>query len=92
MADDRNRDQENAQDKGKAMGAGAGGSYQGQQERQNAGRSSQPNETAGQGGGMQGTGQHQSNPGGYTEGQGGRDLDQRDKGTATQGRQDKNVE
>ena len=75
MADEnaRNRDQETDREKGKAMGAGASGNYQGQQEQagdQFAGRGSQPNEVSGQGGGIQGTGQSQSNPGGYTEGQG----------------------
>jgi hypothetical protein len=66
MADEkaRSQNQENDKDKGKAMGATAG--YQGQ--------SLGPNpqgETAGQGGGVQGTGQRQPNPGGYTEGDGG---------------------
>ena len=74
MADEnaRNRNQETDQEKGKAMGAGASGSYQGQQGQtgdQFGGRGSQPNEVSGQGGGVQGTGQSQSNPGGYTEGQ-----------------------
>jgi len=75
MADEnaRNRDQKTDQEKGKAMGAGASGSYQSQQGQtgdQFAGRGSQPNEVSGQGGGIQGTGQSQSNPGGYTEGGG----------------------
>lgn len=74
MADEnaRNRNQETDQEKGKAMGAGASGSYQGQQgqtDEQFAGRGLQPNEVSGQGGGVQGTGQRQTNPGGYTEGQ-----------------------
>ena len=67
-----NRNQEKDQEKGKAMGAGASGSYQGQprqEDQQQAGRGSQPNEVAGQGGGIQGTGQSQSNPGGFTQGQ-----------------------
>ena len=73
MADEntRNRNQEPDQEKGKAMGAGASGNYQGQQGKtgdQHAGRGSQPNEVSGQGGGIQGTGQSQSNPGGHTEG------------------------
>ena len=74
MADEnaRNRNQETDREKGKAMGAGASGNYQGQQRQSGdkfAGRESQPNEVSGQGGGIQGTGQSQSNPGGYTEGQ-----------------------
>ena len=74
MADEnaRNRNQETDQEKGKAMGAGASGNYQGQQGQtadEFPGRRSQPNEVSGQGGGIQGTGQSQSNPGGYTEGQ-----------------------
>ena len=74
MADEnaRNRNQETDQEKGKAMGAGASGNYQGQPGQsadEFPGRRSQPNEVSGQGGGIQGTGQSQSNPGGYTEGQ-----------------------
>ncbi|HUS09666.1 MAG TPA: hypothetical protein VMZ30_04295 [Pyrinomonadaceae bacterium] len=65
-----NTEDRDRQDKGQAMGAGASRGPQGQQGRQNLGGASQPNETAGQGGGMQGTGQQQSNPGGYTSGQG----------------------
>ena len=62
MADERNQDQNTEQDKGKAMGAGASVGSQGQRLENNP-----PNETAGQGGGIQGTGQRQSNPGGYTQ-------------------------
>jgi hypothetical protein len=65
----RNQNPENAEDKGKAAAAGASGNYQGQQPQPDAGRGPQPNETAGQGGGVQGTGQQQSNPGGFTSGQ-----------------------
>ena len=59
MADEnaRKQDRDNEQDKGKAMGAGASGSYQGQQEQQDPNVERKPNETAGQGGGIQGTGQ-----------------------------------
>jgi hypothetical protein len=88
MADEkaRSQSQENEQDRGKAMGAGASaGGYQGRQENdeQNLGRNPQQSETAGQGGGIQGTGQRQSNPGGYTGGNTGgedRELRQRDEG------------
>jgi hypothetical protein len=74
MADENaRRNQEDDQEKSRAMGAGASGNYQGQPEQQSQ---RQPNETAGQGGGIQGTGQHQSNPGGFTGGHG----EQRDKG------------
>ena len=68
MADEnaRNQNQEHTEDKGKAMGAGASGNYQGQQGQQDFTR--KPNETAGQGGGIQGTGQSQANPGGHTQG------------------------
>jgi hypothetical protein len=74
MADEktRNRHEETDQEKGKAMGAGASGNYQGDQGQQghkNEMRGTQPNEVAGQGGGVQGTGQSQSNPGGFTQGQ-----------------------
>jgi hypothetical protein len=71
MADEkaRNPNQENTEEKGKAAAAGASGDYQGQQRQPDAGRAAQPNETAGQGGGIQGTGQQQSNPGGFTSGQ-----------------------
>lgn len=84
MADEkaRSQNQENDQDRGKAMGAGASaGGYQGQQgnEEQNLGHNPQRSETAGQGGGIQGTGQRQSNPGGYTQGED-RELRQRDEG------------
>ena len=65
----RNQNPENAEDKGKAAAAGASGNYQGQQRQPDAGRGPQPNETAGQGGGIQGSGQRQTNPGGFTGGQ-----------------------
>jgi hypothetical protein len=87
MADEKSRsqNQENDQDRGKAMSAGASAGYQGQQEneQQNLGGNAQQSETAGQGGGMQGTGQRQPNPGGYTGGNTGgddRELRQRDEG------------
>ena len=68
MADENigNPNQEHTEEKGKAMGVGAGGDYQGQHGQQDSSR--KPNETAGQGGGIQGTGQSQSNPGGHTQG------------------------
>jgi hypothetical protein len=78
MADEKAKTQnpEHAEEKGKAMGAGAAANYQGQQQ-PDAVRSPKPNESAGQGGGIQGTGQQQSNPGGFT-GQGNlRDEDRR---------------
>ena len=69
MADEKNREQNqpNDQDRGKAMGAGAGAGFQGDQK--NPDLNSQRNEMAGQGGGIQGQGQRQPNPGGYTEGE-----------------------
>ena len=62
-------------DKGQAVGAGATGATPDQTTQQhgqgNLGGTSRPNETAGQGGGVQGTGQGQaSNPTGATGGQG----------------------
>ena len=65
MADEKSTDpnQPNQQDQGKAMGAAANAS-QGQEKQTNS-----PSETAGQGGGIQGSGQSQQNPGGYSEGQ-----------------------
>ena len=68
MADEkaRNQNQENTEEKGKAAAAGASGNYQDHQQKPEAGRAPRPNESAGQGGGVQGTGQHQSNPGGFT--------------------------
>ena len=74
MADEsnRNRNQQTDQEKEKAMGAGASSNYQGGQGQTSQKRDtheSQPSEVAGQGGGVQGTGQGQSNPGGFTQGQ-----------------------
>lgn len=71
MADEKakNQDQENTEDRAKSLGVGAGANYQGQQRQPDAGRNPTPNETAGQGGGIQGTGQRQPNPGGFNEGQ-----------------------
>ncbi len=87
MADEkaRNQDHPNQEEKGKAMGAGATGNYQGQQQ-PDAGRNPRPNESAGQGGGIQGTGQQQPNPGGFTGGQGNlRDEDRRDERGTNEG-------
>lgn len=86
MADEQARNQNpgNEQDKGKAMGAGAGADQKGGI---NPVQHSERNETAGQGGGMQGTGQRQSNPGGYTSGQEGQRDEGRNEGS-TQGRQE----
>ena len=95
MADEnaRKQDQDNTKDKGKAMGAGASGSHQGQQGQQGPNVERKPNETAGQGGGVQGTGQHQANPGGYTGGQGNlRDEDKRGGASSTPGRKDQDAE
>ena len=78
MADEKNREQNQPGDldRGKAMGAGASGS----QGRDNPDLNSQRSEMAGQGGGIQGSGQRQENPGGYTENQ-----NVRDEGRAGQG-------
>jgi hypothetical protein len=85
MADEQARDRNQEQEKGKAMGAGASGNYQPDQrvsEQQLDELSRRPNESAGQGGGVQGTGQSQSNPGGFSQGQNSRDQSQqRDEGT-----------
>lgn len=88
MAEEKttNQDQAKSEDRAKSLGVGAGANYQGQQRQPDAGRNATPNETAGQGGGIQGTGQHQANPGGLTEGQGnlrdeGRDDDNPSKQT-----------
>jgi len=64
MADEKstNQNQENNQDQEKAMGAAANASTQPQ------GSDDARSETAGQGGGIQGTGQGQQNPGGYSGG------------------------
>ncbi|HSS20666.1 MAG TPA: hypothetical protein VLL54_11375 [Pyrinomonadaceae bacterium] len=84
MADEKatNQNQENTEEKGKAATAGASGNYQGQQQKPEAGRTPQPIESTGQGGGIQGTGQQQPNPGGFTGGQGNlRDENRRDDKT-----------
>ena len=67
MADEKAREhnQPNDQDRGKAMGAGASAGYQGQDKQTNPDLNSQRSETAGQGGGIQGSGQRQNNPGGF---------------------------
>ena len=64
MADEKNREQNQPgdQDRAKAMGAGASAG----QGRDNPDLNSQPSEVAGQGGGIQGSGQRQENPGGFT--------------------------
>lgn len=63
MTDEKstNQEQPNQPDQGKAMGAAASAG-QGQE------KIDSPSETAGQGGGIQGSGQSQQNPGGYSEG------------------------
>lgn len=68
MADEKSREhnQQNEQERGKAMGAGASTGYQGQGQT-NPELNSQSSEMAGQGGGIQGSGQRQSNPGGFSE-------------------------
>lgn len=70
MADERptNQNQDNQEEQGKAMGAAANAGASGQERPDNA-----PSEVAGQGGGIQGSGQSQSNPGGYTGGDRNRD-------------------
>jgi hypothetical protein len=64
MADEKstNQDQPNQQDQGKAMGAAANAGQGGDKQ------TGSPSEAAGQGGGIQGSGQSQQNPGGYSEG------------------------
>lgn len=66
MADEKqtNQNKQNDQGQEKAMGAAANTGAQGQDRQTNS-----PSETAGQGGGIQGSGQSQQNPGGYTKGQ-----------------------
>jgi hypothetical protein len=66
MADEKstNQNQQNEQEQGKAMGAAANAGAHWQERSGNS-----PSETAGQGGGIQGSGQRQPNPGGYTEGE-----------------------
>ncbi len=66
MADEKatNQNQGNEQREGKAMGAAANAGNQSDLEPGNA-----TSEIAGQGGGIQGTGQGQQNPGGFTSGQ-----------------------
>lgn len=78
MADKKstNQDQQNDQGQEKAMGATANAGAPGQDRQTNS-----PSETAGQGGGIQGSGQSQQNPGGYTEGQ----EQNRDDSPANQG-------
>lgn len=91
MANEKMRDQNQGdeptqgkqQDKDKAMGAGATTGTQGQQhgqqgQQQNVGRN--PNESAGQGGGIQGTGQRNPNP----QGQGNPNPQGQGKGTQGQ--------
>ena len=75
-----NTEDRDRKDKGQAMGAGASSGSQGQPSRQNLSGASQPSETAGQAGVKQGTGQQQSNPGGYTGGQG-RERDEGKRGS-----------
>ena len=88
MADEKSTNQnlENEPEQGKAMGAAANTAAQGQQGQQTS--ESQPSEISGQGGGIQGSGQRQPNPGGYTEG-GDRDRDEsRDNQSSTERRPD----
>jgi hypothetical protein len=89
MVDDKKKDQnqQSNQSNKKAMGASAGAQSPGKQGsagQPNLNRNRQETETAGQGGGIQGTGQRQSNPGGYTSDQGG---NVRDDQSSSQGRQ-----
>jgi hypothetical protein len=77
MADEKstNQNQQNQPEQGKAMGAAANAGP-GQDRQTNS-----PSETAGQGGGIQGSGQSQQNPGGYSEGgEGSRDDSQSNQG------------
>jgi len=79
MADERptNQNHDNQEEQGKAMGAAANAGAQGQERPDNS-----PSEVAGQGGGIQGSGQSQSNPGGYTGGDQNRDDAQSNQGSA----------
>ena len=85
MADEKttNQDpnQQTQQDKGKAMGAAANAPGQ-------EGQTNARSETAGQGGGIQGTGQSQQNPGGYTKGNEQNRDDSRNKQESGQRRPD----
>ncbi len=78
MAEEKltNPNQQNDQGQEKAMGAAANAGAPGQDRQQNS-----PSETAGQGGGIQGSGQSQSNPGGYTGGDRNRDDAQPNQGS-----------
>ena len=89
MADKQSRDRNQEQEKGKAKGAGASVNYQSDQrvsEKQLEELSRRPNEIPGQGGGIQGTGQSQANPGGFSQDQNSRDQSQQ-RDEATRGNQ-----
>ena len=70
--------QRKEQDKGKAMGAGATSGTQGQQGQQ-GGSFGRQSESAGQGGGVQGTGQRNPNPTQGQTGKGPQDRNLRDE-------------